>query len=249
LLNTEETMAGAAQTLTSDQAQTTLSDIIVADHQMTLSANVTSSNQWLNFQGFSLTYKNPLVTVQVPASGYTTFYYSNQSFLLPEGVQAFTLKEENGTIVVSREFTEAGAILPAGQGVLLKAEPGTYVMVPTIQERSVDANNQLRGSDENQLTYGGNYYYVLNEDLQETGWKWNATNGATFVNPAHHAYFVSQSQTTPQDFYPLEQPTSVPEVALERGAEEGPLYNLAGQRVDKSYRSIVVKKGRKLLVK
>jgi hypothetical protein len=27
------------------------------------------------------------------------------------------------------------------------------------------------------------------------------------------------------------------------------LYNLAGQRVDKSYRSIVVKKGRKLLVK
>ena len=44
LLNTEETMAGAAQTLTSDQAQTTLSDIIVADHQMTLSANVTNSS-------------------------------------------------------------------------------------------------------------------------------------------------------------------------------------------------------------
>ena len=47
----------------------------------------------------------------------------------------------------------------------------------------------------------------------------------------------------------FEQPTSVPEIALERGAEEEPLYNLAGQRVDKSYRSIVVKKGRKLLVK
>ncbi len=120
-------------------------------------------------------------------------------------MQAFTLKEENGNIVVSREFSEAGSVLPAGQGVLLKAEPGTYVMVPTMRKKVVDANNQLRGSDEDQLTYGGNYYYVLNEDLQETGWKWNATNGATFVNPAHHAYFVSQSQTTPQDFYPLEQ--------------------------------------------
>lgn len=250
LLNTEETMAGAAQTLTSDQAQTTLSDIIVADHQMTLSANVTNSSQWLNFQGFSLTYKNPFVTVQVPASGYTTFYYSNQSFLLPEGMQACTLKENNGTIVVSREFNEAGTVLPAGQGVLLKAEPGTYVMVPTTRKKAVDVFNQLRGSDEDQLTYGGNFYYVLYEDVQETGWKWNAADGATFVNPAHHAYFVSQSQTTPQDFYPLEQqPTSVPEVALERGAEEGPLYNLAGQRVDKSYRSIVVKKGSKLLVK
>ena len=249
LLNTGETTAGAAQTLTSDKAQTILSDIIVTDHQMTLSANVTSSNQWLNFQGFSLTYKNPFVTVQVPASGYTTFYYSNQSFLLPEGMQACTLKENHGTIVVSREFNEAGSVLPAGQGVLLKAEPGTYVMVPTTRKKAVDVFNQLRGSDEDQLTYGGNFYYVLYEDVQETGWKWNAPDGATFVNPAHHAYFVSQSQTTPQDFYPLEQPTSVPEVALERGAEEGPLYNLAGQRVDKSYRSIVVKKGSKLLVK
>ena len=166
-----------------------------------------------------------------------------------EGMQACTLKEKNGTIVVSREFNEAGSVLPAGQGVLLKAEPGTYVMVPTTRKKAVDAFNQLRGSDEDQLTYGGNFYYVLYEDVQETGWKWNAADGATFVNPAHHAYFVSQSQTTPQDFYPLEQPTSVPEVALERGAEDGPLYNLAGQRVDKSYRSIVVKKGRKLLVK
>jgi len=124
-----------------------------------------------------------------------------------------------------------------------------YVMVPTTRKKAVDVFNQLRGSDEDQLTYGGNFYYVLYEDVQETGLKWNAADGATFVNPAHHAYFVSQSQTTPQDFYPLEQLMSVPEVALERGAEEGPLYNLAGQRVDKSYRSIVVKKGSKLLVK
>jgi hypothetical protein len=41
----------------------------------------------------------------------------------------------------------------------------------------------------------------------------------------------------------------VPEVALETGAEEGPLYNLPGQRVDKSDRSIVGKKGSNLLVK
>ena len=85
--------------------------------------------------------------------------------------------------------------------------------------------------------------------LQETGWKWNAADGATFVNPAHHAYFVSQSQTTPKDFYSLEPVMSVAVVTLETGSEDGPMYNLAGQRVDKSYRSIVVMKGRKLLVK
>ena len=122
-------------------------------------------------------------------------------------------------------------------------------MVPTTKKRTVDPFNQLRGSDEDQLTYGGNYYYVLDEGLQETGWKWNAVDGATFVNPAHHAYFVSQSQTTPKDFYSLEPEMSVAVVTPETGSEDGPMYNLAGQRVDTSYRSIVVKKGRKLLVK
>jgi hypothetical protein len=122
-------------------------------------------------------------------------------------------------------------------------------MVPTTKKSTADPFNQLRGSDEDQLTRGGYYYYVLSEDLQETGWKWDAADGATFVNPAHHAYFVSKSQTTPQEFYPLNPIMSVSEVTIETSCEDEPMYNLAGQRVDKSYRSIVVKKGRKLLVK
>ena len=66
-------------------------------------------------------------------------------------------------IVVSREFNEAGSVLPAGQGVLLKAEPGTYVMVPSTRKKAVDAFNQLRGSDEDQLTYGGNFYSLTSK--------------------------------------------------------------------------------------
>ncbi len=53
-------------------------------------------------------------------------------------------------------------------------------MVPTTRKKAVDVFNQLRGSDEDQLTYGGNFYYVLYEDVQETGWKWNAAGGHGF---------------------------------------------------------------------
>ena len=216
---------------------------------MTLSANVTSSNQWVNFQGFSITYKNPLLTVQVPESGYTTFYYSNQSFLLPEGMQAFTLKERNNSIVVSRQIVTSGAVLPAGQAVLLKAEPGTYVMVPTTSKSTIDANNQLRGTDEDQLTHGGNYYYTLNNSNQQVGLKWMSTDGSTFVNPAHHAYFVSKSTTAPQEYFAVDVITSIPDVSIDSYSDDEAKYNLSGQRVDDSYRSIIITKGRKILVK
>ena len=249
LLTTDETTSGAAQTLTSDRSQTTLSDIYVVDHKMTLSANVTSSNQWVNFQGFSITYKNPLLTVQVPESGYTTFYYSNQSFLLPEGMQAFTLKERNNSIVVSRRIVTSGAVLPAGQAVLLKAEPGTYVMFPTTSKPTIDANNQLRGTDEDQLTHGGNYYYTLDNSNQQVGLKWMSTDGSTFVNPAHHAYFVSKSTTAPQEYFAVDVITSIPDVSIDSYSDDEAKYNLSGQRVDDSYRSIIITKGRKILVK
>ena len=93
MMTAAETTAGAAQTLTSDLAQTELKDVIVDNHQMTLSATISSSTQWVNFQGFEIKYRQPFVTVEIPQSGYTTFYYSDQSFLLPEGMEAYTFRE------------------------------------------------------------------------------------------------------------------------------------------------------------
>ena len=93
MMTAAETTAGAAQTLTSDLAQTELKDVIVDNHQMTLSATISSSTQWVNFQGFEIKYRQPFVTVEIPQSGYTTFYYSDQSFLLPEGMEAYTTRQ------------------------------------------------------------------------------------------------------------------------------------------------------------
>ena len=36
-------------------------------------------------------------------------------------------------------------------------------MVPTTRKKAVDAFNQLRGSDEDQLTYGGNFYSLTSK--------------------------------------------------------------------------------------
>ena len=231
LMSADETAAGAAQTLASDAAQTRLSNIIVDDRQMTLSATVTSEAQWFNFQGFDITYKRPFVRVEVPASGYTTFYYSDQSFLLPDGMEAYTCMEGNGKITVSRSFTKTGTVLPAGQALILKATPGVYDMIPTTKTKAVDTYNQLRGTDTDELTRGGSYYFTLTENEKgETGFSWSATDGATFVNPAHKAYFAFKGDTPPADFYPIGNVTSVSASKTAAPFTDG-IYNLAGQRV------------------
>lgn len=130
MMVTAENTAGAAQTLTSDKAQTLLQGIIVDDHTMTLTVTVKSSTQWVNFQGLTLIYRQPLVTVEVPQSGFTTFYYSNQSFLLPEGMEAYTIRQTTQGFQQGLRISTAGSVLSAGQAVVLKATPGVYEMVP-----------------------------------------------------------------------------------------------------------------------
>jgi hypothetical protein len=248
-MNTEENTKGAAQTLTSDKAQTVLSGINVENNEMTLSVEVSSSAQWVNFQGFELIYRQPFVTVNIPESGYTTFYYGRQSFLLPEGMEAFTIKESDQGFAVSQHFTKAGTVLPAGQGVVLKAAPGTYTMVPTTKSKALDSRNKLQGSDEPQLTRGGNFYYTLNENADgQTGWNWVATDGATFINPPHKAYLISTKDVQSPSFS-IETITTIEGVHMDSERRSEGIYNLAGQKVDESYHSVIIKDGKKILPK
>lgn len=249
LMGANETMSGAAQMLTSDMAQTVLSDVVVNNHEMTLSVNVNSTTQWVNFQGFDIIYKQPFVTVEIPESGYTTFYYSNQNFLLPEGMEAFTIKEDSKGFAVSQHYTEAETVLPAGQAVILRAAPGVYTMLPTTRRKVVDSNNKLKGSDQGQLTCGANFYYtmVVNENGR-TEWKWVTTESTPFINPAHKAYLAS-SKKTREPSYSMDAITDIKDIQADVKRHTDVIYDLAGQRVDESYPSIIIKNGKKILPK
>ncbi len=153
-------------------------------------------------------------------------------------MEAYTCIQKNGQITVNRSFTEPGTVLPAGQALVLKATPGVYDMMPTTKKKGVAPNNQLRGTDADELTNGGSYYYTLTENEEgETGFNWSATDGATFVNPAHKAYFAFKGDTSPADFYPIGSITSVSVSKAAAPFTDG-IYNLAGQRVATPRRGI-----------
>lgn len=193
------------------------------------------------------------VSVTIGETGYATLYYSSLALTVPAGVKGYTCSLAGGSFKMEEVFTE-GKIIPAGTGVLLNGNPGTYTFNISSEAGTPVADNWLKGSDEEATTEGGERYYMLSLDANSTagsvGFYWGAPNGGAFTNGAHKAYLCVKpgvagaktcyrfdGQTTAIDGTRVDKPT----------AADGAVYNLAGQRVDRSYKGVVIKNGKKYI--
>ncbi|MBS5896377.1 MAG: hypothetical protein KIC64_11215 [Prevotella buccae] len=193
------------------------------------------------------------VSVTIGETGYATLYYSKLALTVPAGVKGYTCSLAGGSFNMDEAFAE-GQTIPAGTGVLLKAETGTYTFKVSSETGSAVADNWLKGSDEKATTEGGERYYMLSLDAKNTagsvGFYWGADNGEAFTNGAHKAYLCVKpgvagaktcyrfdGQTTAIDGTRADKPTTA----------DGAVYNLAGQRVDRSYKGVVIKNGKKYI--
>ena len=138
------------------------------------------------------------VDITLGESGIATFYYSGESFIIPEGISASIItgveENPNGTVTVIEE--DVTGIIPAGCAVILRGDAyRTYSFDPTWDEVSALASNLLLGSDE-ETTIGeeGYLYFTLDNT------KYNTSNSAYFKdwiyvgnevdNEAHKAYLA-----------------------------------------------------------
>lgn len=193
------------------------------------------------------------VSVTIGETGYATLYYSKLALTVPAGVKGYTCSLAGGSFNMDEAFAE-GQTIPAGTGVLLKAETGTYTFKVSSETGSAVADNWLKGSDEKATTEGGERYYMLSLDAKNTagsvGFYWGADNGEAFTNGAHKAYLCVKpgvagaktcyrfdGQTTAIDGTRADKPTTA----------DGAVYNPAGQRVDRSYKGVVIKNGKKYI--
>lgn len=193
------------------------------------------------------------VSVTIGETGYATLYYSDRALTVPAGVKGYTCSLAGGSFKMEEVFTE-GKIIPASTGVLLNGNPGTYTFNVSSEAGTPVADNWLKGSDEEATTEGGERYYMLSLDANSTagsvGFYWGAPNGRAFTNGAHKAYLCVKpgvagaktcyrfdGQTTAIDGTRADKPTTA----------DGAVYNLAGQRVDRSYKGVVIKNGKKYI--
>lgn len=191
------------------------------------------------------------IPLTIGNTGFSTMYYSNYALKVPEGVDAYTMKVEDDVINSSHRYT-SGEVVPKATGFIVRAEPGTYNFDVSYEDGVVDEGNQLRGSDFKQLTSGGDVYYMLAyNDAGKVGFYWAADNGGAFLSGAHKAYLAlpSSLSSSAKDGFILNFDDAVTGInALSKPTTgDGNQYNALGQRVDKSYKGIIIKNGRKFI--
>lgn len=197
------------------------------------------------------------IPVAIGATTYATLYYSDRALTIPAGVEATTYTVADGRLAVSKTYTE-GAILPKDEAVVLHADEGTYQFMPTATQAVKDADNALLGTDEEVDLTGdadaADYkYYMLTypqNKPEATGFYYGAADGAAFTNGAHKAYLrIARSAADAKGWAFSDAPTAITDLQPAAPATDAPRYNLAGQRVNKNYRGVVIQNGRKFINK
>ncbi len=203
------------------------------------------------------------IKVTIAWFGYSTLYYGEKNLVLPADVQALTFNQGDIRMNVSHTY-KGGSVIPAGEAVVLKGEPGDYAFVEAGANDNipgVDSNNKLKGFDVPTQTEPGTddyYYYVLsikkgstpdNGGASTVGFYWNNSTGGPFTSAAHKAYLPIMKSSSVKSFYLFSEeddPTGINEVEFNFNDDEV-IYNLAGQRINKMQRGINIINGKKIL--
>ena len=190
----------------------------------------------------------PQETVTISPSGYSTYaaYYPVDYSKLDD-LKAYTanLNAEKTEIVMN----EVKGVVPAGVAVLLKGKADTDYAL-TKAEGWQNVTSDLKLSDGRITSTTEKTVYGLATVNGQDGF-YKAPEGKTI--PAKCAYLEVAKSANPAKFYSLGDhsgsTTGITSVKNEAAGNNAPMYNLAGQLVDKGYKGIVIKNGKKIVLK
>lgn len=190
----------------------------------------------------------PEETVTISSSGYSTYaaYYPVDYSNLDD-LKAYTVKlNAKKTEIV---MNEVKGVVPAGVAVLLKGKANTDYRLTKAEGRQ-DVTSDLKLSDGTITSTTEKTVYGLATVNGQDGF-YKASNGKTI--PAKCAYLEVKNSANPAKCFSLGDhsgsTTGITSVKNEAAGNNAPMYNLAGQLVDKGYKGIVIKNGKKIVLK
>ena len=147
------------------------------------------------------------------------------------------------------EFTEIPGVVPAGVAVLLKGEADAeYALDKAAGWSSVSTD--LKASDGTSASDGATTLYALSTVDGVTAFYPVKKESAI---PAKRCYLEVKGTSTKAAFYSLGtnfgETTGISSVENKAEKADAPVYNLAGQAVGKGYKGLVIKNGKKFVIK
>lgn len=201
----------------------------------------------INFTKMVVTY-GKIKSVTPTTNGYATFACSYPVNYRENRLKAYTIKvDEDNKKVAYTEFT---GVVPAGKAVLVCGTEGQkYELTPATEKADAAFTTDLKVSDGTVKSDGTNFYGFTTKD-GVSGFVRVAKDVAV---PLGKGYLRLTGNTAAAPvFYSINiggGTTGIGQVEVEKATENGAIYNLAGQRVDASYKGVVIKNGKKYVNK
>ena len=187
-------------------------------------------------------------SVTPTTNGYATFACSYPVNYSENGLKAYTIKVDEVNQKVA--YTEFTGVVPAGKAVLVCGiEEQKYELTPDTEKADAAFTTDLKVSDGTVKSDGTNFYGFTTKD-GVSGFVRVAKDVAV---PQGKGYLQLTGNTAAAPvFYSINiggGTTGIGQVEVEKAAENGAIYNLAGQRVATSYKGVVIKNGKKYVNK
>lgn len=179
-------------------------------------------------------------TLHVAASGYTTYAAGYDVDYSADGMTAFAINYDDVTNKI--DYHPITGVVPANTAVMVKGTPSTDYTLTPASATATTIDTDLKKADGVLTADGTHYGFATVNGL--SGF-YRIVSGE--VIPARKGYLVISSSNA-KAFYGIDQTTGIGSAELNT-ATDTPRYNLAGQRVDASYKGIILQNNRKYINK
>ena len=209
---------------------------------------IRSSSAAMYVESIEITWVAKKVSVHslnVTAAGWATLYLGYNA-IIPTGVEAYAISEVQNDWA---KLSPVEGIIPANEGVIIKANAGAYDFIQTTEIASIEAN-LLKGTLTDKDIQGE--AYVLGLVDGEVGLYKALMNGTAWKNNANKAYLPMPADSQNISFYSFRGDDEENTTAIENveTATVNVIYDLSGRRVETiTAPGIYVVNGRKMLVK
>lgn len=185
-------------------------------------------------------------SLTIPSSSFATYAASYPVDYKKLGLKAYAVKLNDAKDGV--EFTEIPGVVPAGVPVLLKGDANKEYALDKVDGWS-PVSTDLKASDGTATSSDKTAVYGLATVNGQDGF-YKAFDGKTI--PAKCGY-LEVAKTAGAAFFSLGDitgnTTGIADVKAETVKADAQMYNLAGQKVGKGYKGIVIKNGKKMILK